>query len=44
VHGIHISEKRNMFVAEQFIRSLVEKYRRHTVYKNDGTGSMKHAM
>src|SRR5215204_7737466 len=32
VLGIYISEERNMFVAEKFIRSLVEKYSRHTVY------------
>jgi putative transposase len=29
VLGIYISEERNMFVAENFIRSLVEKYGRH---------------
>ena len=29
--------KRNMFVAENFIRSLVEKYGRHTVYTGGGT-------
>jgi hypothetical protein len=32
VLGIHISEERNMFVAESFIRSLVDKYGKHTVY------------
>ena len=32
VLGIYISEERNMFVAKKFIRSLVEKYGRHTVY------------
>jgi transposase-like protein len=32
VLGIYISEERNMLVAENFIRSLVEKYGRHTVY------------
>ena len=37
VLGIHISEKRNMLVAEKFIRSLVEKYGRHTVYTDGGT-------
>ena len=37
VLGIHISEERNMFVAENFIRSLVEKYGRHTVYTDGGT-------
>jgi len=26
VLGIHISDERNMFVAENFIRSLVDKY------------------
>ncbi|HET7642961.1 MAG TPA: hypothetical protein VFK40_05595 [Nitrososphaeraceae archaeon] len=35
--GIHISEERNMFVAENFVRSLVEKYGRHTVYTDGGT-------
>ena len=35
--GIYISEERNMFVAEKFIRSLVEKYGRHTVYTDGGT-------
>ena len=28
--GIHISESRNMLVAEKFISSLVSKYGRHT--------------
>ena len=37
VLGIYISEERNMFVAEKFISSLVEKYGRHTVYTDDGT-------
>ena len=33
VLGINISgAERNMFVAENFIRSLVDKYGRHTVY------------
>ena len=36
VLGIHISEERNMLVAEKFIRSLVEKYGRHTVYTDGG--------
>jgi len=31
VLGIHISEERNMFVAEKFNRSLVEKYGKHTI-------------
>ncbi|HET7643230.1 MAG TPA: DDE-type integrase/transposase/recombinase, partial [Nitrososphaeraceae archaeon] len=34
---IHISRERNMFVAENFIRSLVKKYGRHTVYTDGGT-------
>ena len=34
---IHISNKRNMFVAENFIRPLVEKYGRHIVYTDGGT-------
>ena len=37
VLGIHISEERNMFVAENFIGSLVSKYGRHTVYTDGGT-------
>ena len=35
--GIYISEERNMIVAEKFIRSLVEKYGKHTVYTDGGT-------
>jgi putative transposase len=35
--GIYISEERNMLVAENFIRSLVEKYGKHTVYTDGGT-------
>ena len=35
--GIHISKERNMFVAENFIRSLVDKYGKHTVYTDGGT-------
>ncbi|MDR4513027.1 MAG: DDE-type integrase/transposase/recombinase [Nitrososphaeraceae archaeon] len=37
VLGIYISEERNMFVAENFIRSLVSKYGKHTVYSDGGT-------
>src|SRR5512134_2757459 len=37
VLGIYISEERNMLVAENFIRSLVEKYGKHTVYTDGGT-------
>ncbi|HJT85332.1 MAG TPA: DDE-type integrase/transposase/recombinase [Nitrososphaeraceae archaeon] len=37
VLGIHISEERNMLVAENFIRSLVEKYGKHIVYTDGGT-------
>ncbi|HYJ03299.1 MAG TPA: hypothetical protein VEW92_13900 [Nitrososphaeraceae archaeon] len=36
--GIQISNERNMFVAENFIRSLVDKYGKHTVYTDGGTG------
>jgi putative transposase len=32
VLGIYISKERNMLVAKKFIRSLVEKYGKHTVY------------
>ena len=35
--GMHISNERNMFVAENFIRSLVSKYGKHTVYTDGGT-------
>ena len=35
--GIYISEERNMFVAENFIRSLVSKYGKHRVYSDGGT-------
>ena len=37
VLGIYISEERNMLVAERFIRSLVSKYGKHTVYTDGGT-------
>ena len=37
VLGIHISEERTMIVGEKFIRLLVEKYGRHTVYTDGGT-------
>ena len=36
VLGIYISEERNMLVAEKFIRSLVDKYGKHTVYTDGG--------
>ena len=32
VLGIYISEERNMLIAEKFIRSLVEKYGKYSVY------------
>ncbi|MDR4512452.1 MAG: DDE-type integrase/transposase/recombinase [Nitrososphaeraceae archaeon] len=44
VLGIYISEERNMFVAENFIRSLVSRYGKHTVYTDGGTGIIKHVM
>jgi putative transposase len=37
VLGTYISEERNMIVAEKFIRSLVSKYGKHTVYTDGGT-------
>jgi len=37
VLGIYISEDRNMLVAEKFIRSLVSKYGKRTVYTDGGT-------
>jgi putative transposase len=36
VLGIYISEERNILVAENFIRSLVSRYEKHTVYTDDG--------
>ena len=37
VLGIYMSEDRNMFVAENFIHSLVDdKYGKHTVYTDGG--------
>ena len=35
--GIHISNKRNMFVVENFLGSLVSKYGKHTIYSDGGT-------
>ena len=35
--GIYISEERNMLIAEKFIRSLIDKYGKHTVYTDGGT-------
>ena len=32
VLGVHISEERNMLIAEIFIRSLVSKYGKHIVF------------
>ena len=43
VLGIYISKERNMFVAENFIRSLVEKYGRYTIYTDGGTWYPKQA-
>ncbi|HLN35247.1 MAG TPA: DDE-type integrase/transposase/recombinase [Nitrososphaeraceae archaeon] len=39
VLGIYLSEERNMMVAEneKFIRSLVSRYGKHTVYTDRGT-------
>ena len=37
VLGIYISEQRNRLIAEKFIRLLVEKYGKHTVYTDGGT-------
>ena len=37
VLGINISEERNVFVAENFIRSHVSRYGKHTVYTDGGT-------
>ncbi len=34
--GIYISEVRNMFVAENFIHSLIDKYGKHAVYTDGG--------
>ena len=37
VLGIYISEERNMLIAEKFIRFLLSKYGKHTVYTDGGT-------
>jgi len=37
VLGTYISEETNILFTEKFIRSLVEKYGRHTVYTDGGT-------
>jgi transposase-like protein len=43
VLGICISEERNMLIAEKFIRSLVSKYGKHTVYTQmEIHGMIKH--
>jgi hypothetical protein len=34
----------DVIVAEKFIRSLVEKYGKHTVYTDGGTWLMKHVI
>ena len=34
---IYILKERNMFVAENFIHSLVSKYGKHTIYTDGGT-------
>ena len=35
--GIHISKKKNMFVARQFLQSLQVKYCKNSVYSDGGT-------
>ena len=35
--GIYISEERTIIIAEKFIRSLVSKYGKYTVYTDGGT-------
>ena len=37
VLGIYLSKERNRLVAEKFIRSLIDKYGKHTVYTDGGT-------
>jgi len=45
VLGIHLSRERNMFVTENFIRSLVDKYGKHAVYIQVVVhGILKHAI
>jgi putative transposase len=44
VLGIYISEERNMLIAEKFIRSLVDKYGKHTeCIQTVVHGTMRHA-
>jgi putative transposase len=35
--GVHLSRHRNMIVAEQFLKGLIEKYGKHTVYSDGGS-------
>ena len=35
--GIYISKEKNMFIAENFIHSLIDKYGKHTVYTDGVT-------
>ena len=37
VLGIYISEERNMFIDEKFIRSLIDKYDKNKVYTDGDT-------
>jgi putative transposase len=37
VLGIYISKEKNIFVPENFLGSLVDKYGKHTVYTDGGT-------
>ena len=41
--GIHISNERNMFLAENFIRSPISIYGKHTVYTDGGTWDPQYA-
>ena len=42
VLGIHISEERNMFVAENFIRSLISRYGKIQFIQMVEHGNLKH--
>ena len=41
--GVYLSRHRNMLVAEAFLKTLVEKYGKHTVYSDGASRTLKPA-
>jgi len=41
--GVYLSRYRNMLVAEAFLKTLVEKYGKHTVYSAGASRTLKPA-